>query len=136
GMSDATNQPGPEPPTGPRTTPPEPLELRTRPRRVTRINMRVLIAVAGIGLALLAGLILVALDPPNWRKTAVGPELITVDRKATPDGLERLPSSYNGVSGERPTGNASKSGLAPGVPVLKEPDPVNELERAEKVRLA
>lgn len=90
-MSDATNQPGPEPPTGPRTTPPEPLELRTRPRRVTRINRRVLITVAGIGLALLAGLILVALDPPNWRKTAVGPELITVDRKATPDGLERLP---------------------------------------------
>ncbi len=135
-MSDATNQPGPEPPTGPRTTPPEPLELRTRPRRVTRINRRVLIAVAGIGLALLAGLILVALDPPNWRKTAVGPELITVDRKATPDGLDRLPSSYNGVSGERPAGSTSKSGLAPGFPVLKEPDPVNELERAEKVRLA
>ncbi len=131
-MSDATNQPAPEP----TTVPPEPLELRTKPRRVTRINRRVLIAVAGIGMALLAGLILVALDPPNWRKSGVGPELITVDRKATPDGLDRLPSSYNGVSGERPAGSTSKSGLAPGVPVLKEPDPVNELERAEKVRLA
>ncbi len=135
-MSDATNQPAPEPPTGPPTTPPEPLELRTKPRRVTRINRRVLIAVFGIGMALLAGLILVALDPPSWRKSGVGPELITVDRKATPDGLESLPSSYNGVSGERPTGNASKSGLASGVPVPKEPDPVNELERAEKIRLA
>ena len=100
-MSDATNQPAPESPTVPPTTPPEPLELRTRPRRVTRINRRVLIAVAGIGMALLAGLILVALDPPSWRKTGVGPELITVDRKATPDGLGRLPSSYDGVSGER-----------------------------------
>ena len=135
-MSDATNQRAAEQPTTPPMTPPEPLELRTRPRRVTRINRKVLVGVAGIGMALLAGLVLVALDPPSWRKAGLGPELITVDRNATPDGLGRLPSSYDGVAGDRPTGIASKTGLPPGVVVLKEPDPVNELERAEKVRLA
>ena len=112
---------------------PDPLQLRTRPRRVTRVNRRVLIVVAGVGLALLAGLILIALDPPSWRKTGNGPELVIVERKATPDGLDRLPSSYDRLDANK---QAPPKSLPSGVPQLKDADPVNDLERAEKVRLA
>lgn len=126
-MSMDTDQPQDEP------SAPDPLQLRTRPRRVARVNRRVLIVVAGVGLALLAGLILVALNPPSWRKTDAGPELITVERKATPDGLDRLPSSYDRLdAGKQPQPKT----LPSGVPQLKDADPVNELERAEEVRLA
>ena len=126
-MSTNTNQPQGGP------SEPDPLQLRTRPRRVTRVNRRVLIVVAGVGLALLAGLILVALDPPSWRKTGAGPELVTVERKATPDGLDRLPSSYDRLDAGK---QAAPKSLPSSVPQLKDADPVNELERAEKVRLA
>ena len=123
-----------QPQAGPAAAQPDPLQLRSRPRRVTRVNRKVLIVVAGVGLAFLAGLIVVALDPPSWRKRDTGPELVTVERKATPDGLDRLPSSYDRFDPNRQP--APKAVLAPGVPQLKDADPINELERAENVRLA
>ena len=108
------------------------LELRGRPRPVARINRRVLVGVIGLGLLLLAGLVIVALDPPTWKPKDLGPELVTVDRKPTADGLERLPSSYEGVSAQsarQPTPVPSN------VPQLQMPDPVLEAEHAEKARL-
>jgi type IV secretion system protein VirB10 len=113
---------------------PETLALRARPRPVARINRRVLVGVIGIGLLLLAGLVLVALDPPSWKASTTGPELFTVDRKPTADGLSRLPSTYDGVA--RPPAAVPALATAKDVPRLEAPDPAKELERAETARQA
>ena len=123
-MSDAPEAPPPK-------VDPEPLSLRARPRGITRINRNLLAGVIGLGLLLLAGLVLVALSPPNWRQGATGPELITTDRKPTADGLSKLPSSYDGIVPKPPTVPVLKD-----VPQLQAPDPATELERAERVRLS
>ena len=70
------------------------LELRARPRPVTRINRRLLTAAIGFGLLLLAGLVMVALNPPSWRGTALPTELYNVDNKPKSDSLSRLPATY------------------------------------------
>ncbi len=115
---------------------PESLELRAKPRPVARINRRVLVAVIGIGCLLLAGLVLMALNPPSWRDAAKGPELITVDRKPAADSFDRLPSTYEGVAGNR---NRPSPGapvvLTPAAPLLTEPDPATEFERTRLARL-
>ena len=123
-MSDAPETPPPK-------VDPEPLSLRARPRGITRINRNLLAGVIGLGLLLLAGLVLVALSPPNWRQGATGPELITTDRKPTADGLSKLPSSYDGMVPKPPTVPVLKD-----VPQLQAPDPATELERTEPVRLS
>lgn len=117
---------------------PESLALRAKPRPVARINRRILVGVIGAGCILLAGLVVVALNPPSWRGKATGPELITVDQKPTADALGRLPSSYEGVTGARgnPRPSAVTPVLTPGTPVLTEPDPATEFERTERSRLA
>jgi hypothetical protein len=76
----------------------ESLELRAPPRPVTRINRKLLAAVVGLGLALLAGLVVLALNPPSWRSTSLQTELYNVDNKPKADGLTRLPASYEGVT--------------------------------------
>lgn len=111
---------------------PEDLALRARPRPIARINRRVLASVIGLGLLLLAGLVIVALDPPTWKPKDARPELVTGIRKPTADGLERLPSSYEGVPAQvtRPPAPVLST-----VPQLQMPDPALEAERAEKARL-
>ncbi|MBU2580929.1 MAG: conjugal transfer protein TraI [Alphaproteobacteria bacterium] len=111
---------------------PEDLALRARPRPVTRINRRVLVGVIGLGCLLLAGLVIVALDPPTWKPKDARPELVTGTRKPTADGLDRLPSSYEGVP--TPVVRPSAPVLTT-VPQLQSPDPAVEAERAEKARL-
>ena len=59
-MSDTGN-------TSPGQVAPETLELRARPEPVTRVNRKVLIGGAAVGLILISGLILVALKPPTFR---------------------------------------------------------------------
>lgn len=109
------------------------IELRSRPRPVARINRRVLVTLIGLGLLLLAGLVMVALNPPNWRFSGPGRELITVDRKATADGLSRLPATYGDVPAPPPRPSTP---VLRDVPQLTPADPAAEAERAEKVRLA
>jgi type IV secretion system protein TrbI len=118
--------------------PPESLELRAKPRPVTRINRNLLICVATIGLIVLAGIVLVALRPPSFR----GPnpnDLATVDRKPISDGLSKLPSSYEGMrTATPPVLKTADRPLPPGVPPLQTSsvDPVVEAERVERVRLS
>jgi type IV secretion system protein TrbI len=114
---------------------PETLELRARPQPVTRINRRVLIGLAAIILFVLSCLVLVALQPPSLRPGAARPELFNVEQKPVPDGLARLPASYDGV---RP-GKATEAPLPPGVPQLvgtASPSDEDAVDRARLQRLA
>ncbi len=110
------------------------LALRTRPRPVARVNRRILVGVIAGGMLLIAGLVMVALNPPSWRQAGLGPELVTVDRKPTADGLSRLPSSYEGLQPKAPP--PVKSALPPGVPVLQATEPGLDVDSARLAKLA
>ncbi|MGE0768104.1 MAG: TrbI/VirB10 family protein [Hyphomicrobiaceae bacterium] len=113
---------------------PETLELRARPRPVTRINRKVLIGGAAVVLLLVALLVLVALQPPKLQVGAP-PELINVENKPTPESLARLPASYDGVRTERPPEPVRPPS---GIPKLTEVsgDPIDQTEQMERARLA
>ncbi|HML28674.1 MAG TPA: conjugal transfer protein TraI, partial [Hyphomicrobium sp.] len=113
---------------------PETLELRARPQPVTRVNRKVLIGGAAVGLILISGLVLIALKPPTLR-VANPQELINVEHKPVTDGLSKLPVSYDSL----PAANAPRAPKVPGgIPQLIEPsivDTLNDPERIEKARL-
>ena len=75
----------------------ERLKIRSNPKPVTRINRKVLMVGAGLGVLGLFAAMSIALKPP----TAVDPnerrELYNVTNKRTPDGLSSLPASYSDV---------------------------------------
>jgi len=83
-------------PEGGADSPPEELELRAKPAPITRINRKVLFGVVFVGLFFLAGLVIVALNPPRFTTRAPS-ELYNVDQKAVTDALNKLPSSYEDV---------------------------------------
>ena len=128
-----TTDPGPGTPEGDGSAARERLELRARPRPVTRINRKLLAGVAGLGLFFLAGLVMVALNPPSWRGATPSTELYNVDNKPKSDGLARLPSSYEGLGTNRATPDGPKT---PIVPQLQQLDADSERAQAERVRLA
>lgn len=129
--------------------PPENFELRARPRPVTRINRKILFGGAAITLALIIGAFLIALDPPNWRTDAERKELYQTQHKAPPDGLEKLPESYDRIPklGPPNAGDIGKTitrverdlGIKP-LPRRQirsyRPDPEEEFRRAERIRMA
>ena len=96
-----TDAPKPETPPPQAKVPPETLELRARPAPVTTINRKVLIGGAAIVLMMIAGIVLIALQPPTFR-TPSGSELYNVDHKPTADGLSKLPATYEGVQVPQP----------------------------------
>jgi type IV secretion system protein VirB10 len=116
---------------------PEPLELRSRPQPVTRINRRVLIGVAAVLLLFISGIVLVALKPPSLRIAAPS-ELFNVEHKPVTDALAKLPATYDAVKPDKKPETKGPATLAPGIVQLTEPasDPVAEAERLEKARLA
>ena len=73
------------------------IELRVRPRPVNRVNRKVLIGGTAIVSIVLCGAVLLALDPPNWRGRQVLQELYNTERKATAEGLNNLPSTYDAI---------------------------------------
>ena len=75
-------------PTYPKLSP-EDIELRVKPRRVARINRKVLIGSVAVGALLLFGAFLFALNPPDWRGKQANQELYNTDRKAIADGLSK-----------------------------------------------
>ncbi len=118
----------------PAGAPPEELELRARPAPIARINRKVLFGVAFIGLLLLAGLVIVALNPPRFTHHAPS-ELYNVDQKPVTDALNKLPSSYEGLKVRRAVPRAAQGPTGPEAGPFAV-DPAAELEQAERVRVA
>ncbi len=82
--------------TAPEKVDPDSVELRVKPRPVTRINRRVVIGGVAFGVTAIAGLVILALRPIVW--TAQGPtELLNTETKPYAEGLEGLPKRYDAV---------------------------------------
>lgn len=127
--------------------PPEDLELRAKPRPVTRVNRKVLIGGTAIVCLALFGAVLFALDPPDWRSARKPEELYNTDRKPTAEGLSKLPQSYEDVPQLGPPlpgdlGDAmhkAEVGKGAELPIRQQPfrpDPEADLERADRIRLS
>lgn len=76
---------------------PDELELRGRPRRVTRLNKKALMIAAGGAALVIFGAMSIALKPPRAVGGAQAKELYNVDTKPTAEGLDTLPKSYADV---------------------------------------
>ncbi|MCP4098904.1 MAG: conjugal transfer protein TrbI, partial [Planctomycetaceae bacterium] len=127
---------------------PETLELRAKPKSVTRINRKVLMGGSALVLLFIAGAVLIALDPPDW-KSGKQNERYQIKRKSKPDGLDKLPSSYDRIPklGSPNSGDIGKSlarleselgiksQVANPIPSYQ-PDPEADFLRAERIRLA
>lgn len=72
--------------------PPETLEIRARPRPVTRLSRKALAGILGVSAVLVAGGTLWALRPSD-KKASPG-ELYSTDRRTTAEGLSTLPKDY------------------------------------------
>ncbi len=127
---------------------PETLELRARPKPITRISRKVLMGGSALTLLFIAGAVLIALDPPDW-KSGTQSELYQTKSKTKPDGLDQLPSSYDRIPklGPPNPGDIGKSlarlesdlGIKPQItnPISSyRPDPEADFLRAERIRLA
>jgi type IV secretion system protein TrbI len=115
---------------------PESLELRAKPPPITRINRKVLFAAVALGLFFLAGLVMVALDPPRFANRAPS-ELYNVEQKVTPEALNKLPASYEGINVPRSAPQTVQA-PAPFGPKIAGPldgDREAELERARLAKL-
>ncbi len=127
---------------------PETVELRAKPKPVTRISRKVLLGGSALALLFIAGAVMIALDPPDWT-SGTKRELYQTRRKVTPDGLEKLPSSYDRIPklGPPGPGDIGRSltrlerdlGIKPPavnpIPTYR-PDPEADFRRAERIRLA
>lgn len=74
-------------------TAPETLDLRARPRPVTRLNKRVLMMLSGTGLILIFAATFYALQPPV-QNGANNKQLYNVGHKEQPEQLSALPKTY------------------------------------------
>lgn len=128
-----------------RKLPPEALVLRGRPRSAIRLRRRLVIALSALFAAAVFGAAWLALEGRPARPRHEAPA--ETARKATPDGLLALPSSYDQIPKPAPQlgpplpGDLGLSvverekslGLMP--PSLR-PDPEEDASRAERLRLA
>ena len=98
------------------------LKLRARPRPVTRINRKVLMACACLGVLGLFVAASIALDPPKAVDPADRQELYNTATKRAPDGLADLPNSYLGwqPAGDTPRLGAPMAGDLGGTVVAEE----------------
>ena len=135
----------------------ERLKIRSSPKPVTRINRKVLMVGAGLGVLALFAAMSIALKPP----TAVDPdarrELYNTKNTRTPEGLGTLPASYSDIApiedritrlGPPLSGDLGATmlraerelGIEPEYVTRVEddfrPNPVDEAERARRMREA
>ncbi|MDA5193716.1 TraB/TrbI/VirB10 family type IV secretion system protein [Govanella unica] len=138
----------PEP--GPKEDP-EGLALRVKPRRITRINRKVLLVLCALGLLILFGAAILALQPPKlMERPATSPELHNLSSKAKPEGLEVLPRRYSdkpriqlGAPLPGDLGSPvlqTEANLGLGSPATSDmefrPNAEDDAQRAERIRLA
>src|SRR5690242_9980175 len=128
---------------------PETLALRAAPRRVVRFKRRLMIGIAGVGIAGIFGVTWLALKGPILRFGQQSQELYSTDRKSTAEGLDGLPKDYSEMKPETPVlgpplpgdlgppilERQKQLGLAPGMPV-SEADREAEAERQRLAQLA
>ncbi|MEQ8936799.1 MAG: TrbI/VirB10 family protein [Amphiplicatus sp.] len=134
----------------------EALKLRAKPKPVTQINRKVVIAGAAVGVGLMFLAASVALDPPKVSGDDEPRELYNTRNKPKADALSILPASYDQLPAPKPVielgppipgdlGGAMLAaerdlGIKPDVYETAyndfRPDPVSEAERAERIRQA
>ncbi|MDX2266202.1 MAG: TrbI/VirB10 family protein [Hyphomicrobiales bacterium] len=92
----------------------EALDLRARPAPVAKLS-RIMVAgvIAGI-IFVLAALVLLSLDPPDWFRPRAVQELYAPQTKPRAEGLERLPTDYDRVP--RPADSQPKQPFDDGLP--------------------
>ena len=125
--------------------PPEPLELRARPRPIRRLNGRALMIGCAVAVLLIAGATIVALGPRQALRGTENAELYNTDRKQSARGLDKLPKSYADLPAIPRLGPPSpgevgrafaeaekKSGVSPAAGFGTNPE--EDAERAERVR--
>ena len=137
---------GGAPPSAPRKESAAALELRARPRPVTRLNRRTLaIVLAAFAIATLLAA-MVGLRRPRPRSAVDQPEASSTESIAHAEGLDTMPRNYSGVHGVpqlgAPTGEFGtplvKEERAAGIPALPErpsfvPNPEEDALRAERL---
>jgi type IV secretion system protein TrbI len=126
--NDATDTVAPTPKVAPET-----LALRAKPVPIARISKTMLYGAAFVGLLVLASLVIVALQPPKFDS---GPpsELFSAGRNATPEGLNSLPTTYDGVGRRKQAPPVPVTGAAATEPLGTEP--FVDRDAAERARLA
>ncbi len=126
------------------------LNIRSRPRPVTRINRKVLMAGAGLGVMGLFFAMSIALKPPQAIDPADRREIYNTTNTRKPDGLSALPKTYNDVPKLGPPLNGDlgatilaaerELGIEPTYlttpPHDFKPNPIDEAERARRMRQA
>jgi type IV secretion system protein TrbI len=112
---------------------PETLVLHAKPAPIARISKRMLYGAAFAGLLMLAGLIVVALQPPKFGSGSPG-ELYSTGRNATPEGLNTLPTTYDGVGRRKQAPPVAITGPTATEPIGTEP--AVDRNAAERTRLA
>jgi type IV secretory pathway VirB10-like protein len=125
--------------------PPEPLELRARPRPIRRLNRRALMIGCAAAVLLIAGATVIALSPPRAFKGTDHSELYNTDRKQTADGLDKLQKTYADLPAPPRLGPPSpgdigrafaetekKAGVSPAAGFTT--DPEVDAVRAERIR--
>ncbi|WP_027554913.1 TrbI/VirB10 family protein [Bradyrhizobium sp. Cp5.3] len=129
---------------GPNQEPPEPLELRARPRPIQRLNRRALMVGCAVAVLVIAGATIIALRQPRAFKGTERSELYNTDRKQTADGLDKLPKTYAdlpvprlgppspGDIGRAFAETEKKAGVSPAADLATSPE--EDAERAERVR--
>ena len=101
--ADPTTEPnGPAPVAAPKVAP-ERLELRARPRPVTRLSRRALIALGSASSLVVGGLAIWALSTDRLGD-APAPEVYSTERKPVAEGLETLPGDYTALAARPPAG--------------------------------
>ena len=73
----------------------ERLKIRSKPKPVTRINRKVLMVGAGLGVLGLFAAMSIALEPPKAAGPDTQRELYNTTNTRTPEGLAALPASYS-----------------------------------------
>lgn len=122
---------------------PEALVLKASPRRVVRFKRHLLIGIAAIGCAGIAGVTWVALKGTSFHSGG-DTNLLDTANKATPDDLASLPSNYGQIKPAPKLGPPLPGDLGPGIVKREQQLGLNpaagnsgdEAERAEQERLA